>query len=134
MNEAIEFVMTICALTFVSPYYDCSEKWDIQIYDDTVNKIPHTRGAIGTASWDRNVFTDREKISLVHNYKEREGIHDHYLKGGGVLWHEILHMKCKCDWHAHWDVIEEKGDNKRSHIRIPTIPQEVLPFLVIEGR
>ena len=130
MTEAIEFIMTICALTFTSPYYDCSEHWDIQIYEDA---IPNS-SAIGQSLWDRNILTKKEKISLVGDYKEREGIHDHFLKGGGVLWHEILHMKCKCDWHAHWDTLKEIDGDNRSRIKIPPIPQSVLPFLVIEGK
>ena len=124
---AIEFIMTICALTFTSPYYDCSEHWDIQIYDGA---IPDSN-AIGTSHWDHNIFTNDERISLVHDYKERIGKYDHLIKGGGVLWHEILHMKCKCDWHRHWDVLEKTKGKAHSHVSIPTVPSSVVPFLKI---
>jgi len=124
----IETIITICALTLISPYYDCNNEWDIIIYDKTTDIIPGTDKAIGSASYSRPIF-DKPAIGLVHDYKERVGKWDHMTKGGGVLWHEILHMKCKCDWHARWDVLEDiEGDN-RSHIRIPTIPQSVIPFL-----
>lgn len=122
---SIEFIMTICALTFTSPYYDCSDEWDIMIYDDKIIGSD----ALGTADWTRNVFDDRKKISLVHDYKTKEGKHDHLMKGGGILWHEILHMKCECDWHKRWDVLEKIKGKNHTHVYIPPIPQSVLPYL-----
>ena len=125
----IETLITICALTFASPYYDCNEKWDIEIYD---GKIPNAEGVLGRAIYKNSILEDTNIIQLSHDYKERIGKWDRLMKsGGGVLWHEILHMKCKCDWHSHWDVLREiKGDN-HSRVRIPIIPQSVLPFLKI---
>jgi len=124
------FIMTICSLTLMSPYYDCSSEVTIQIYED---RLPDTK-AIGITEWTRNPFLGKGIISLAGDYKERRGTHDHFLKGGGVLWHEILHIKCKCDWHAHWDTLKQISDDNKSHIRVPPIPQEVLPYLVIKGK
>lgn len=124
----IETIITICALTMVSPYYDCNSEWNIIIYDETTDKIPGSSSAIGSATWTKNMLSEKGQIELVHNYKDLKGKRDHLLKGGGVLWHEILHMKCKCNWHDHWDTLDEKGKS-RNHVRIPTIPQSIVPFL-----
>src|SRR3970282_894824 len=95
-------------IPFASPYYDCSQEWDIVIYD---GKIPNAERALGRAIYKNGIFEDTNIIQLSHGYKDRIGKWDHLMNGGGVLWHEILHMKCKCDWHSHWDVLREiKGD------------------------
>lgn len=122
----IETIITICALTMISPYYDCNSHINIEILSE---RSLNDNLSIGTAEYGHSIFDNNGTIQLVHDYKERTGLRDHLLKGKGVLWHEILHMKCKCDWHEHWDVLAKTKDKMHSHVNIPTIPQSVIPFL-----
>ncbi len=124
----IELVLTICALTFVAPYYDCDEEWDIIVYDDSIDGLKcgdDTPNSLGCASYQRIFGND--KIELVHNHAEIMGKHTPKLKAGGILQHELLHLECQCNWHKFWD----KGDNMRSHRynQQPAVPEEIIPYL-----
>lgn len=126
----IETIITICALTMVTPYYDCNSHIDIEIYNGT---IPDRMNSLGMSMYGHSIFDTGGTIKLVHDYKVKTGKWDHLLKGKGVLWHEILHMKCKCDWHKRWDMIDDMKDKKdnrmHNHVMLPTIPQSIIPFL-----
>lgn len=124
----IELILTICALTFASPYYDCSEEWDIIIYDDSIDGLKcgdNTPNSLGCASYSR-VFRN-DSVELVHNHAEIMGTHTPKLKAGGILQHELLHLMCECNWHAYWD----RGSEIRSHRynQQPAIPEPVIPYL-----
>ncbi len=121
----IETIITICALTMLSPYYDCSEKWNIVIYEEEYDHIPDTENAIGTAMY-HSPFG--KEIELVYNHQTAKGLHDHMLKGGGVLWHEVLHMYCGCNWHEYWDVEQPKRNHRFSNIEL-SLPDELKPFI-----
>jgi len=118
----IETILTICALTMISPYYDCSEKWNIIIYD---GNIPDSENALGTAMYDTPYG---KEIELVSKHSSSTGVHDKMLKGGGVLWHEILHMYCKCNWHEYWDADQPKRSHRYTTIEF-SIPEEIKPFI-----
>ena len=123
----IETIITICALMMVSPYYDCSEEWNIVIYDESQKYIPNSDNSLGQAVF--NVPFTKDEIRLVSNHNNATGKHDRMLYGGGVLWHEVLHLMCECDWHKIWD--KEKIDS-RSHKfgNGPVhIPEDVKPYI-----
>lgn len=121
----IELAMTICALTFMAPYYDCSEQWDINVYDTKLIDCGSSKEVLGCASYDRLFGND--KVDLVQNHYETMGKHTPKLKHESILWHELLHLTCQCDWHEYWD----KKDDVRSHRynQQPEIPETVIPFL-----
>ena len=124
----IELVLTICALTFASPYYDCSEEWDIIVYDDSIDGLKcgdDTPDSLGCSTYDRAFQND--KIELVHNYAEIMGKHTPKLKAGGILQHELLHLECQCNWHAYWD--RESEVRSHRYNQQPTIPEPVIPYL-----
>ena len=125
----IELILTICALTFASPYYDCNENWDIYLHDEELVKCGGGE-ALGCATYYR-VFGN-DKIDLVSDYPEREGLHSPKLKHNNILWHELLHQMCECDWHEYWD---KRGDG-RSHRynQQPDIPETVIQYLKPEWK
>jgi hypothetical protein len=125
----IELVLTICALTFASPYYDCSEEWDIIVYDESEgllycgNEEPRSLGCSG---YDRLLKNDY--IELVYNHDEIMGKHTGKIKGGGILQHELLHQMCECNWHEKWD---KTNPDIRKHrfSQLPKVPEKVIPYL-----
>ena len=124
----IELFLTICALTFASPYYDCSEEWDIIVYDESEGLLKCGREkaeALGCSTYDRALANDY--IELVYNHNEVRGKHTGKLNGGGILFHEILHQMCTCNWHEYWD----RGSEIRSHRynQQPNIPEPVIPYI-----
>jgi len=123
----IELALTICALTFASPYYDCSEEWDIIVYDESEGLLKCGRAeaeSLGCSTYDRALANDY--IELVYNHNEIKGKHTGKLNGGGILFHELLHQMCECNWHAYWD----RGSEIRSHRynQQPVIPEPVIPY------
>ena len=128
----IELVLTICALTFVAPYYDCSEEWHIVLHD--TNGIKCTRPeptALGCATFKAPFKNDR--IDLVSDYTERTGLYTPKLKHEDILWHELLHLMCECNWHAHWEV--EKNDGRaHRYNQQPDIPETVIQHIKEEWR
>jgi len=123
----IELVLTICALTFASPYYDCNENWDINIHDDELLKCGREEASsLGCATY--YLFSKGDKrIDIVSDYPERDGKHTPKLKHEDILWHELIHLICECDWHEYWD----KKEDTRSHRynQYPHVPETVIPYL-----
>ena len=120
----IELALTICALTFMAPYYDCSEQWDINVYDTEFIKCG-SKEVLGCATYDR--LFGNNKIDLVQNHDERVGLHTPKLKHESILWHELIHLKCKCDWHEYWD--EESDGRSHRYNQYPSIPETVIQYL-----
>lgn len=83
----IEYIFVICALTLYSPFYDCDEKWIIKIFDtSTIECIinGNSQYLLGCYHW----YNDRNPIiKLANSYN------------GTVLWHEIKHIQCRCNYH-----------------------------------
>ncbi len=122
----IELVLTICALTFASPYYDCNENWDIYLHDEKALKCGRPEPtSLGCATYN-TPFKD-DKIDLVSDYTERDGKHSPKLKHNDILWHELLHQMCECDWHEKWDY--ERDSRAHRYNPIPEVPETVIPYL-----
>ncbi len=125
----IELVLTICALTFASPYYDCSEEWDIIVYDESEGLLKCGRGeaeSLGCSTYDRAFANDY--IELVYNHSEIMGKHTGKVKGGGILFHEILHQMCECNWHEKWDKTDP-DIRKHRFYQEPKVPEIIKPYL-----
>jgi len=120
----IELALTICALTFIAPYYDCSEEWDINIYDTEFVECGKNK-VLGCATYDR--FFGNDKIDMVSDYTERTGLHTPKLKHEDMLWHELLHLMCECGWHEYWD--KEKDGRSHRYNQQPNIPETVIQHL-----
>ena len=82
----------MCSLIYTSPYYDCSEQWEIEVYDQAV--LCHENDLI-LAAGCTNFETKTIKI---YNYAMYEYDKDEY--GFTVLEHELEHLKCICDFHS----------------------------------
>jgi hypothetical protein len=85
-------IMTICSLISVSPYYDCSEKWEIMIYSQPpmieCNNYDQFYVSFGCTKLDQKV------IHMVHFPEHRDKF------GYSILQHELKHMSCKCNFHT----------------------------------
>lgn len=127
----IELALTICALTFMAPYYDCSEEWDIIVYDsnDLLKCGEKKANSLGCSTM---YIFNRDKIELVNNHAEIMGMHTPKLKTGGILFHELLHQMCECNWHEKWEV----EDPKRKHrfYQDIDVPETVIPYLKQEWK
>ena len=112
-------VELICAITDKAPYYNCNEKWAVVIHDMwAIQCLGDNYWTIGgCAVWDQNPKykcalkylknqTIDEGCQRVidnpilrnHKYIEISTItKDSY--GNSLVWHELKHLICKCDWH-----------------------------------
>jgi len=105
----IEIFMVICALTSVSPYYDCDEKWVIVLEDTQMIRWDDMDPIAGLA-----VFADVvEDFPISESHPTITGMDDlEWLAIGKVkrdtcydgicfpvLWHEMKHLMCDCNWH-----------------------------------
>jgi hypothetical protein len=88
----LEIIM-ICSLTYSSPFYDCSERWEIRIYDEPV--LCNNADTYIEAAGCTNFLT--KKIAI-YDYAMREYGKDEY--GLTPLEHELEHLKCMCDFHS----------------------------------
>ena len=120
----IELVLTICALTFASPYYDCNENWDIYLHDTELIECGG-REVLGCATFNR--LFENNKIDIVSDYPIRDGLHTPKLKHEDILWHELLHQMCSCDWHTYWDRLNDSRAHRYN--QYPHIPETVIPYL-----
>ena len=85
-------MLIICSLTDSYPFYDCSEHWKIQIYDEPVPC--HDGVATVDAAGCATFLTKSIKIydKAMHEYGK-----DSYRFT--VLEHELEHLRCMCDFH-----------------------------------
>ena len=84
-------ILTICSLVSAYPFYDCSEKWDIRVYNEypTIQCNNHDQHlvSLGCAILERNT------IHIINDSNYRDGL------GQTILEHELHHLKCKCNFH-----------------------------------
>ena len=84
-------ILTICSLVSVSPFYDCSESWEIRLYDTPpniqCNNSDSQFHSFGCAKLQTNT------IHLV-DFPEH---FDNF--GNTILEHELEHLRCKCNFH-----------------------------------
>lgn len=84
-------ILTICSLMSVSPFYDCSESWEIRLYDTPpniqCNNSDSRFDSFGCAKLQTNT------IHLV-DFPER-----HDDSGKTILEHELEHLHCQCNFH-----------------------------------
>ena len=85
-------ILTMCSLISVSPFYDCSEKWEIRLYSEypTIQCNNHDQHlvSLGCAHLDRNI------IHIINDSDYRDEF------GQTILTHELRHLKCKCNFHS----------------------------------
>ncbi len=90
-------ILTICSL-LQGGGFDCSEQWDIYIHDDPrvtqfCNNVE--RGTGEGCYW--KYYNGQRVVTEVHI--SLPGQHGKDLWGNTVLWHELQHAICACDWH-----------------------------------
>jgi len=93
VESNLEQIITICALTETAPFFDCSEKWYIYVYDTLAVKCPNGKMAYGCSVWNPDV-----KFVSIGTAKQ-DSCYDG--KCISVLSHELLHLRCECDWHKY---------------------------------
>ena len=91
-------VFTMCAI-MMSGAYDCNEKWVIYLYEELdVFKYcyPGVKSFHFTIAGCA-VFDEIRGHSIIVG----EGGNGKSHTGHTVLWHEIKHLQCLCDFHAN---------------------------------
>lgn len=92
----LESVILTCLFISVAPYYDCSETITIMVSDQMYIPCNDKGGNLGCAKLGKR--GDRQYILLGKSAFIYE---DKY--GNDVLWHEIKHIRCQCNWHRELD-------------------------------
>jgi hypothetical protein len=97
----------ICSLTSVKPYYDCSEKWTIYLYDVEFPDVCNENVSFGIASKGCTTYTTfrDDVISATINLGNAHGSQTSFPYPEGpeyqtVLYHELQHVICGCTWHT----------------------------------
>ncbi len=97
----------ICSLTSVKPYYDCSEKWTIYLYDVEFPDVCNENVSFGIASKGCTTYkTFRgDVISCTIILWNAHGSltsfpYAYGTKHQTVLIHELQHAICGCTWHT----------------------------------
>ena len=85
-------IMTICSIVAVSPFYDCSEEWEIRIYSMPPMIQCNDHDEFFTTLACTNL--DRKVIHMVQFPEHRDEF------GQTVLEHELRHLKCGCNYHS----------------------------------
>lgn len=83
-------ILTICSLITVSPYYDCSEKWDIFIWKDDML----------ACDYDLIACANRKTNNINIAFEYRFEVDD---CGNMVLQHELNHMIFRDSMYCHKD-------------------------------
>jgi len=106
----------ICSLTFAAPYYDCGETWYIQMYDqrfipEVCNGVKLVRGCMNQKTFrgitGQGKYYEEEGPIIIHIGSEHGTLTTDFdfpyskwlISVHSVLYHELTHAKCKCDWH-----------------------------------
>ena len=107
----IEMLMVICVITSVSPYYDCDEKWVIVLEDSLIVPSVYDEPVTGYAidatliesypiSLTYPTIKNMDNLEwLVVGNTKRDACFDGICFP--VLWHEMKHLMCDCDWHEN---------------------------------
>ena len=97
----------ICSLTNVEPYYNCSKKWTIFLYDEEFPQICNENIAPGLASHSctKLVTYDNQVLSADIHLGTEHGAQTEFPFPDGpefqtILYHELQHAICGCTWHA----------------------------------
>jgi len=97
----------ICSLTSVKPYYDCSEKWTIYLYDVEFPDVCNQNVSFGIASKGCTMYkTFRDDvISATIHLGSEHGSQTSFPYPEGpeyqtILYHELQHAICGCTWHT----------------------------------
>jgi len=100
-------VETICSLTIVDPYYNCSEKWSLISYDEKFPEQCNENIATGLAAKACAKYTKygSDVISAEIHLGTQHGADTSFPYPGGpeiqsVLYHELQHTICGCTWHT----------------------------------
>ena len=100
-------VETICSLTTVDPYYDCSEKWSIIKYNEEFPTHCNQNIATGLLSKACTKYTTYgdDVIAAEIHLGTQHGVDSIFPYPGGpekqsVLYHELQHAICGCSWHT----------------------------------
>ena len=84
-------IFTICSLVAVSPFYDCSEEWEIRVYSvpPKIQCNDHDQYlTLACANLDRGI------IHMVNQPDYRDEF------GQTILQHELRHLMCMCNFHG----------------------------------
>lgn len=85
--------LIICSLIYVAPYYDCSEHWTIEIYDEPVLcNIGQKILAAGCTNFETKTIRLYDYAAYNYGRDSKDGF--------TVLEHELEHLKCMCDFHS----------------------------------
>jgi len=117
--------MRTCALIDYEPFYDCSEHWIITwSYEVKVVTPKGYDPALGYAFFDLDPAHD-EKLSVCSYFpliieKQKEACWDDWIMLGNqmfdgcyegkcntLLWHELKHLLCQCDWHEGLETVDK---------------------------
>ncbi len=97
----------ICSLTNVEPYYSCSKKWTIFLYDEEFPQVCNENIAPGLASHSctKLVTYDNQVLSADIHLGTEHGAQTEFPFPDGpefqtILYHELQHAICGCTWHA----------------------------------
>ncbi len=97
----------ICSLTAEPPYYDCSKKWNIHLYDVVYPKICNENIAFdlrAKACTHITHFGEEVKSVDIHlGNQHGSATTDPYPDGPEYqtkLYHELQHAICDCTWHS----------------------------------
>jgi len=97
----------ICSLTSVKPYYNCSEKWTIYLYDVKFPDVCNENVSFGIASKGCAKYTSfrDDVISASIHLGNDHGSQTSFPYPDGpeyqtVLYHELQHAICGCTWHT----------------------------------
>lgn len=92
------YIMVMCATTDVDPFYNCDEKWVLYYYPNIsdVYELCHQKQAFHMAVAGCATYDDERGHSLILGSHVNSKSHT----GQSVLEHELLHLKCRCNFHG----------------------------------
>jgi hypothetical protein len=84
-------VMTICSLISISPYYDCSQEWEIRIYSQPPNIQCNNYDEFYASFGCTKLDTKTIHMVLFPQHRDKFG--------QTILEHELRHLRCECNFH-----------------------------------